>query len=211
MRYYCSICKGTISEQVYRFSMEKFGKALCIDHQKTFTLQSHSLGKYFCSVCKESMSGQVYDFSIKHYGSALCMKHQKTVTPQALKLSRSLKSFNVEHKLEQYDGYKHVDIAIESAKLYLELDGSQHVFSTKQMLADDDRDKHSQRAGYTTKRIPNAWVDQNVDKLAYNIARLVEKRQNELREQEKKITMTGIVKTVMKATRKLSEKLDDFE
>ena len=87
------------------------------------------------------------------------MNHQKTVTPQALKLSKALKSFDVRHTLEYSDGHKHVDIAIESAKLYLELDGSQHAYSTKQMLADDSRDGHSHKAGYTTKRIPNAWVD----------------------------------------------------
>ncbi|HVP92119.1 MAG TPA: DUF559 domain-containing protein [Acidobacteriota bacterium] len=211
MRYYCSVCKETISERVYRFSMEKFGRALCIDHQKPFTPQSRISEKNLCTVCKESISNQVYDYSMKHYGSALCMNHQKTVTPQALKLSKALTSFDVEHKLEQYDGYKHVDIAIESAKLYLELDGSQHAFSTRQMLADDDRDKHSQKAGYTTKRIPNAWVDQNVDRLAANIAMLVNKRQNELREQGNRITITGIVKSVVKTARKLSEKLDDFE
>ena len=143
------------------------------------------------------------------------MNHQKTVTPHALKLSKALRSYDVQHKLEYSDGHKHVDIAIESAKLFLELDGSQHAFSPKQMLADDSRDKHSQRAGYTTKRIPNAWVDQNVEKLAANIAMLVQKRQYELRDEEKeqdqKITLTGIMKTVISTARKLSEKIDDFE
>lgn len=191
--------------------MDKFGKALCMTHQKTYSSGFRDHQRYSCDVCGDEISNQVYDFSMKNYGSALCMKHQKTVTPQALKLSKALKSFEVEHRLEQYDGYKHVDIAIESAKLYLELDGSQHAFSTKQMLADDDRDKHSQKAGYTTKRIPNAWVDRNVERLAANIAILVNKRQNELREQEGKITVAGIVKTVIKTARKLSEKLDDFE
>lgn len=211
MRYYCSVCKETISERVYRFSMDKFGKALCMTHQKTYAPRLRASQRYFCDVCGEEISDQVFDFSMKNCGSALCMNHQKTVTPQAVKLSKALKSYDVEHKLEEYDGYKHVDIAIESAKLYLELDGSQHAFSTKQMLADDDRDKHSQRAGYTTKRIPNAWVDQNVERLAANIAILVNKRQNELREQERKITATGIVKSVIKTVRKLSEKLEDFE
>jgi len=180
-------------------------------HQKTMTSSAHSPQRYVCSVCNDNISNQVYDFSMNRFGSALCMNHQKNVTPQALKLSKALKGFDVENKLEAYDGHKHVDIAIESAKLYLELDGSQHAFSTKQMLADDDRDRHSQKAGYTTKRIPNAWVDQNVEKLAANIAILVNKRQQELREQRSKITVTGIMKSVINTARKLSEKLDDFE
>ena len=143
------------------------------------------------------------------------MNHQKTVTPQALKLSKALKSFDVQHKLEYSDGHKHVDIAIESAKLYLELDGSQHAFNTKQMLSDDSRDIHSHKAGYDTKRIPNAWVDQNTDKLAANIAILVKKREYELKDKERersqKTSLTGIMKTVIKSARKLSEELTDFE
>lgn len=37
MRYYCSICKQTITENVYRFSMNKYGKALCMEHQKALS------------------------------------------------------------------------------------------------------------------------------------------------------------------------------
>ncbi len=86
----------------------------------------------------------------------LFTRHIRKQLLQKHKLSKAPNDFDVEHSLEYSEGYKHVDITIESAKLYLELDGSQHAFSTKQMLADDDRDKHSLKAGYTTKRIINA-------------------------------------------------------
>lgn len=33
MRYYCNICKETISKKVYEYSMKNFGKALCMTHQ----------------------------------------------------------------------------------------------------------------------------------------------------------------------------------
>jgi very-short-patch-repair endonuclease len=204
--------------------MSRYGKALCITHQNTNLLppppyatthQPQVFKRHFCSICKENISEQVYDFSAKRFGAGLCMRHQKTVTPQALKLSRALKSYDVEHTLEYSDGHKHVDIAIPSAKLYLELDGMQHAFSPKQMIADDERDKHSLKNGYTTKRIPNAWVDKNVYKLAANIAILTKKREYELKEQEReraqKVSFTGIMKTVINTARKLSEKIDDFE
>ncbi len=71
-----------------------------------------------------------------------------------------------------------------------------HPFSTKQMHADDDRDKPSQKAGYATKRSPNPWVDLDVDKFAVNIAILVNRRQHELRERRSKITVTDIMKSV---------------
>jgi very-short-patch-repair endonuclease len=222
MGYYCSVCRETITERVYTFSMDKFGKALCMTHQKMGAAQPresisfnqpqfHTPQTNTCSVCRESISGQVYNFSMNHFGAALCMNHQKTVTPQAIKLSNALKDLDVKHKLEYSDGYKHVDIAIESAKLYLELDGTKHGFSPKQMSIDDERDRYSHRGGYDTKRIPNAWVDKNVDRLAASIAVLVNKRQYEIREQAKKITLTGIMKTVISTARKLSQKLEDFE
>lgn len=146
------------------------------------------------------------------FGKALCMTHQKTsyanrqqtVTPQALRLSRALKDLHVDHELEYYDGYKHVDIAIPTARLYLELDGTQHAFNPKQMIADDERDKYSQKAGWATKRVPNVWIDKNVNRLASSIAILVRKRENE----RKKYSLTGIAKSLF---RKLSETLEGFE
>ena len=173
--------------------------------------ETYQSKRFYCYVCKEPISDQVYNYSTKNWGTALCMKHQKTVTPESLKLSRALTNLEVEHTLEAYDGHKHVDIAIESAKLYIELDGSQHGFSSKQMLADDERDKHSLKAGYATKRIPNSWVNGNVDKLALSIARLADKREIELKEEANKLTVVGIMKSVIKTAQRLSEKLDDFE
>lgn len=217
MQYYCSVCKEGISEKVYHFSRKKYGKALCMTHQKTIapppppTKNIYQSKRYYCYVCKVSVSEQVYNYSIKNVGTALCMKHQKTVTPEALRLSRALRDLEVEHTLEAYDGHKHVDIAIESAKLYIELDGSQHGFSSKQMLADDERDKHSLKAGYATKRIPNSGVNRNADKLALSIARLADKRKIELREETNKLTVTGFMKSVIKTAQRLSEKLEDFE
>jgi very-short-patch-repair endonuclease len=221
MRYYCSVCKETISERVYSFSMDKFGKALCINHQKAIAPrppapkipqpQIYASQGYSCSVCKDNISNQVYDYSMNHFGAALCRNHQKTVTPHALKLSNALNNMDVKHTLEYNDGFKHVDIAIEWAKLYLELDGSQHAFSPKQMCTDDERDKHSLRDGFVTKRIPNIWIDKDADKLALSVATLANKRYREILENDKKFTFTGFMKTVISTARKLSEKLENFE
>ena len=170
MGYYCNICKETISERVYRYSMDKFGRALCMVHQKT----------------------------------PLLANKRETVTPQALRLSKALNDLRVEHELEYYDGYKHVDIAIPSARLYLELEGTQHAFSPKQMIADDERDTHSHKDGFDTKRIANVWIDKDADRLAASIAILVRKRENE----RKQYSLTGIAKSVFK---KLSRTLEGFE
>jgi very-short-patch-repair endonuclease len=213
MPYYCSVCKEPIDQNVYRYSMDHFGKALCRNHQRRNVQKEFVPSGYFCSVCKERISERVFRYSMDNHGKALCMTHQKTgtysnkqnkITPQARRLSRALKDLYVKHELEYYDGYKHVDIAIPSARLFLELDGSQHGFSPKQMIADDERDKYSQKAGWTTKRIPNVWIDKNVNKLASSIAVLVRKREKE----RKQYSLTGIAKSLIK---KLSETLEGFE
>ncbi len=36
MRYYCNICKKTITEGEFKFSMDKFDKPLCREHQEEF-------------------------------------------------------------------------------------------------------------------------------------------------------------------------------
>ena len=154
--------------------MDKFGKALCMTHQKT------------------------------HRETPFHINQESKITPQAIRLSKALNDLRVEHELEHYDGYKHVDIAIPSARLYLELDGTQHAFNPKQMIADDDRDKYSQKSGWTTKRIPNAWIDKDADRLASSIAILVRKKENE----RKQVSLTGVAKSVFK---KLSETLEGFE
>ena len=145
---------------------------------------------------------------MKRFGCALCMHQQKTVAPPATKLSNALNNLDVKHKLEYDDDHKHVDIAIEWAKLYLELDGAQHAFSPKQMCVDDERDKYSQKAGFTTKRIANVWVDRDVDRLALSIASLANKRYREILENEKRHSLTRIMKVVLS---KLPERLENFE
>jgi very-short-patch-repair endonuclease len=202
-QYLCNVCKQPISDKVNNYSLSHYGKPLCMTHQRSVIPQTCS-----CIVCKRTITEPVFKFSTEHFGAPLCMNHQKTVTPQAIRLSNALNSFEVKHELEYDDGHKHVDIAIEWAKLYLELDGSQHGFSPNQMCTDDERDKHSLKEGFVTKRIPNIWVDRDVDRLALSVATLANKRYREILENESKITFTGIVKSVFN---RLSETLENFE
>lgn len=177
--------------------------------------------RYYCSVCKEIISEKVCRYSIDIFGAALCINHQKTVTPQAVKLSNALKNMKIENVLEYNDGFKHVDIAIIPSKLYIELDGSQHVFSPKQMCADDERDKHSSQDGFYTMRIANIYIDKDVDKVAVSVAQLANKRYREILENEKqqslasknekKHSLKGVMKTVVSKAREISDKLEKFE
>jgi very-short-patch-repair endonuclease len=215
--FYCWECKIPISEKVYNFSKNKYGKPLCWNHQQATevppppTRSSPTASHYFCYICRASITEPVYNYSTMNIGMALCRNHQNTVTPEAIKLSKALKDLEVTHTLEAFDGYKHVDIAIESAMLYIELDGSQHNLSSKQLIADFERDKYSRKDGYDTIRVPNERVSQNVYRLASNIKTLALKREAELKEARNKLTVTGIMKSMIKTAVKLSKKLEEIE
>ena len=145
--------------------------------------------RYYCSVCKETINKDDYKCSMANIGIALCMQHQKVVTPQAVKLSKALKNLHIEHILEYFDGFKHIDLAILNAKVYIELDGSQHAFTPQQVCIDDDRDQFSVRDGFVTKRYPNSYIDSDVDKVALGIALLVNKRRSDLLDEEQTQTI----------------------
>jgi hypothetical protein len=85
------------------------------------------------------------------------------ITDDALDLYFALKECGVPAELEKYDGYKTVDIAIEEAKVHIEVDGMQHNYSSRQALSDLKRTYYSFKKGYFTLRIPNSLIRDELD------------------------------------------------
>ena len=162
---------------------------------------------YYCSVCKETISESVYKYSMDKFGKGLCCDHQKTVTPQALKLSEALNDKGVNHTLEYADDFKHVDIAIEWAKLYLEIEGAQHLYTPKQMLTDYKRDKYSLKDGFYTIRIPNAIINNDVRSVAECVSDLASLRHREISDNQINTTSDGRSKTVVEIPIKKSRSI----
>ena len=156
----------------------------------------------YCNICKKTITKVVYDYSMKHYGKALCMQHQpqkatpyistkkyntnthrttknSKITPQAIALYNALKKRRVRCKLEADDGYKHVDIRIEDAKLDIEIDGKQHILNYKQMNSDIKRSEGSREDDIHTLRYSNSEIDEYVEQIADNIAKLARRRKRE--------------------------------
>lgn len=79
-------------------------------------------------------------------------------TPEAKKLSNELTKLGYKAELEKWDGYKHIDIAIVSAKTNIEIDGSYHNYRANTALRDLERTFYSLEKGYITIRIPNSLV-----------------------------------------------------
>jgi len=156
---YCNICKKTISKEVYDYSLKYFGKPLCMTHQKQEKSSYNNKTSYPSYTPKSSTNSKV--------------------TPQALALYNALRKRKVRCKLEAYDGYKHVDIRIEDARIDIEVDGKQHILSHKQMYADMKRTEGSQEDEFYTMRYSNSDIDENVELIADNIAKVARKRKRE--------------------------------
>jgi very-short-patch-repair endonuclease len=128
-----------------------------------------------CSNCQGYVTNREYEYSIEHFGKSLCRecqanykglkkKHEKKIscsTPEAKKLYEILIKNRFNAKLEQWDGFKHIDIAIPDMKVNIEVDGKHHI-GEKQALTDLKRTFHSFKKGYVTLRIPNALVQENI-------------------------------------------------
>lgn len=77
---------------------------------------------------------------------------------EARLLFQELIKRNVPAELEKWDGHKHIDIAIPSHKINIEVDGKQHHSNRRQALSDILRTYYSFTKGYFTLRIPNTLV-----------------------------------------------------
>lgn len=79
-------------------------------------------------------------------------------------------------ELEYWDGHKHVDMHIPSAKLYIEVDGIQHFTNSDQIASDFSRDHYSDESGYDTFRIPNQIVRDKMETIVKAILKIVADR-----------------------------------
>lgn len=136
----------------------------------------------YCIECNYKLETKVKEYSLNVIGIPLCRKCQEwlnnldnTTTENAIALYFALKSRKVKAQLEKWDGNKHIDIAIPTAKINIEIDGIHHNQSTRQALSDLKRTYYSYLKGYFTLRIPNSLVynDDLTEETADYIAEMV--------------------------------------
>ncbi|MEJ0080589.1 MAG: hypothetical protein WDM78_06440 [Puia sp.] len=117
--------------------------------------------RFHCLECRQPISQGVHEFSQELYGYPLCMKDQYLLeesgaTAHTVDLYLALKARNFPVKLEYFDGYKHVDIAVPG-KLYIEVSGQD--LSERQILAGLSEDGYTLEMKIPTILIPNAMLD----------------------------------------------------
>jgi len=127
----------------------------------------------YCLECDKPIERAVFYYSSENFGVALCRYHQTWIrqidpktTDDALSLYFALKERGVPAQLEKHDGFKSVDIAIEEAKVHIEVDGMHHSFDSRQAMSDLHRTYYSFKKGYFTLRIPNSLVRQDLEETA---------------------------------------------
>jgi len=99
-------------------------------------------------------------------------------TLQAEELCGALKSKGINAISEYFDGYKHVDIAIPDAKLFIEVDGLQHTVDPDEIENDFKREFYSHKEGVTTIHIPNIIVNYYLPEIVRSIEEVVKRRIN---------------------------------
>ena len=108
----------------------------------------------------------------------------KQSTPQAIKLRHELEKRGIRVLTEVNDhGHKHVDLAIPSARINIEVDGRQHYENPFQIMSDLKRSHFSDDEGYDTIHIPNVFIDNDIDlpKVAEALAEAAVMREGQLK------------------------------
>ena len=106
-------------------------------------------------------------------------------TPQAKKLHEALTKRGVPAELEKWDRHKHIDIAIPSARINIEVDGQHHNFNDDQAFSDLQRTFYSFEKGYYTLRIPNSLIENRLNRAVELVIGIIEKNRENLAKQKK--------------------------
>lgn len=100
---------------------------------------------------------------------------------EALLLYKALEKLGLRVLKEVSDGHKHVDLAIPSALINIEVDGEQHLTDPYQILSDLSRAHFSDDLGYETIHVPNVLIHKNLGGIASAIAEAAKIREEQMR------------------------------
>ena len=126
-----------------------------------------------CRNCSAAINQHVISYSTNEFGHPLCIPCQQDVgnkfnysTKETINLYFSLRERGVPAKLEKFDGYKNIDIAVVEARVNIEVNGAHHLNNADQAFADLKRTFFSFKKGFLAVRIPNVLVKHNLNQTA---------------------------------------------
>jgi very-short-patch-repair endonuclease len=98
------------------------------------------------------------------------------ISDHARKLHSALVQRGVDAEIEKWDGHKHIDLSVQSARLYIEIDGIHHYIDASTILRDLERDYFSTEDDFDTIHIPNQVLDSHLNEVADALAEVVKTR-----------------------------------
>jgi very-short-patch-repair endonuclease len=98
------------------------------------------------------------------------------VTPQSRALCDALIQRGINAVPEHSDGYKHVDIAIPEARIYIEVDGLDHFTKPDRIIADFNRAYYSNVDGFNTFHVTNQIIEKYLNEVTNAIVDVVKVR-----------------------------------
>jgi very-short-patch-repair endonuclease len=102
--------------------------------------------------------------------------HGHIFTEQAKRLNNALRTRGLDTEPEFWDGHKHIDIAIPSAHIYIEVDGNKHYTDADQIERDFKRNHYSDGDDFDTIHIPNLIILDHCEEVADAIASVAFRR-----------------------------------
>lgn len=96
----------------------------------------------------------------------------KKSTEHTKKLYEALKERKINCEKQKWDKHKHIDLSIDEARLYIEVDGDHHYTSSEQIRRDIKRDYYSLKDGFKTIHVPNRLIDDKLNNVADAIAQV---------------------------------------
>lgn len=104
------------------------------------------------------------------------MENKNFPLEKANLLYKALLDRDIDARFHHSDGHKTVDIAILSARIYIEVDGIQHFTDPEQIMRDFKRSHFSDGDDFSTFYVTNQILDHYLDRVADAIAIVVKNR-----------------------------------
>ena len=96
----------------------------------------------------------------------------KKSTEHTKKLYEAFIKRGINYEKQKWDSHKHIDLSIDEARLYIEVDGDHHYTSSTQIKNDIVRDYYSLKDDFRTIHIPNRLIDDKLENVADAIAQV---------------------------------------
>ncbi len=101
-------------------------------------------------------------------------------TPEEKMLKEALEEHGLRVLAQVRDGFKKIDLTIPDAKINIEVDGKQHLTNPHQIISDMARTYYSDKLGYETVHIPNAYIHSDLGKIAKALAEAAKIREQQI-------------------------------